>query len=121
MPDVKETQTAVPVEDAQAPAPAPAAPPRPPAKPKGKGKKKMIKRLIALAVLAAIVGGAGFGMWYLVFREDSTLGEPLTDMAQINTIQSMQCFALLHQYNVCALEYFHVEYNFWYFENYLNP
>ena len=49
----------------------------------------MIKRLIALGVLLAIVAGAGFGMWYLVFREDDSLGQPLTDVAQLNTIQSV--------------------------------
>ena len=86
MPDVKETQTAVPAQEESK---APAAPPKPPAKPNRNGKKKMIKRLIALAVVLGIVGGAGFGMWYLVFREDKSVGKPLTDMAQINTIQSV--------------------------------
>lgn len=92
MPDVKDNQT-VPKETA---APAvntpetPSAPPRPPVKkPAGRGKKKLIKRLIALGVLLAIVGGCGFGMWYLVFREDKGAGKPLTDMAGINTIQSV--------------------------------
>ena len=92
MPDVKDNQT-VPKETA---APAvntpetPSAPPRPPVKkPAGRGKKKLIKRLIALGVLLAVVGGCGFGMWYLVFREDKGAGKPLTDMAGINTIQSV--------------------------------
>lgn len=94
MPDVKDTQTAVSAaETVQTAAPAqeaPAASPRPPMKkPGGKGKQKIIKRLIALAVIAAIVGGTGFGMWYLVFREDKSIGKPLTDVAQINTIQSV--------------------------------
>ena len=92
MPEVKDTtQAAAPAQEAaQTSQPAPAAPPRPPVKkPAGKGKKKMIKRLIALAVIAAIVGGAGFGMWYLVFREDSATSKPLTDAARINTIQSV--------------------------------
>ncbi|NBI11087.1 HlyD family efflux transporter periplasmic adaptor subunit [Colidextribacter sp. OB.20] len=92
MPEVKDTtQAAAPAQEAaQTSQPAPAAPPRPPVKkPAGKGKKKMIKRLIALAVIAAIVGGAGFGMWYLVFREDSATSKPLTDVARINTIQSV--------------------------------
>lgn len=91
--EVKETQSA-PVQEAvqtAVPAPeAPAAPPRPPVKkPGGKGKKKMIKRIIALAVIAALVGGIGFGMWYLVFREDKSASQPLTDVAGINTIQSV--------------------------------
>lgn len=100
MPDVKDTQTAVPAQEAsaaqeaaQAAAPAqeaPSQPPRPPMKkPGGKGRKKVIKRLIALAVIAAIVGGTGFGMWYLVFREDKSASAPLTDVAGINTIQSV--------------------------------
>lgn len=94
MPDVKDIQTAAPAQEAvQTAAPAQETPnpsPRPPMKKSGgKGKKKMIKRLIALAVIAAIVGGAGFGMWYLVFREDKGVRTPLTDMARINTIQSV--------------------------------
>lgn len=68
----------------------PAAPPRPPVKkPAGKGRQKMIKRVIALVLLLAIVLGAGFGMWYLVFREDTSAGTPLTDVAMLNTIQSV--------------------------------
>ena len=94
MPDVKDTQTAAPAQEAvQTAAPAqetPNPPHRPPVKkPGGKGRKKMVKRLIALAVIAAIVGGTGFGMWYLVFRDDSTLGEPIVDTAKIGTIQSV--------------------------------
>ena len=94
MPDVKDTQTAAPAQETvQTAVPAqeaPNQPPRPPVKkPGGKGKKKMIKRLIALAVIAAIVGGTGFGMWYLVFREDKAASKPLTDAAGINTIQSV--------------------------------
>lgn len=93
MPEVKDVQTAAPVEEAAQPAASsapPAAPPRPPVKkPAGKGKQKMVKRIIALAVLLAIVLGAGFGMWYLVFREEDSTGSPLTDVAMINTIQSV--------------------------------
>ena len=48
----------------------------------------MIKRLIALGVALAVVAGAGFGMWYLVFRDDSTLGAPQYTTAEIGTIQS---------------------------------
>lgn len=96
MPDVKDTQTAAPAQEAaaaqetvQAAVPVQETPKPPMKKPGGKGKKKMIKRLIALAVIAAIVGGMGFGMWYLVFREDKSTSKPLTDMAGINTIQSV--------------------------------
>lgn len=99
MPDVKDTQTAAPAQEAPAAqetaqaAPVQETPnpsPRPTMKkPGGKGRKKMMKRLIALAVIAAIVGGTGFGMWYLVFREDKTTSQPMTDVAGINTIQSV--------------------------------
>ena len=66
-----------------------AATPNPaPHRPVKKGKKKMIKRLIALGVALAVVAGAGFGMWYLVFRDDSTLGAPQYTTAEIGTIQS---------------------------------
>ena len=64
----------------------PAAPP--PRRPARAGKKKMVKRLIALGVTAAIVAGVCFGVWYLVFRDTSTVGEPLTSIAEIGTIQS---------------------------------
>ena len=99
MPDVKDIQTATAQEapaaqeTVQTAVPAQETPnpsPRPTMKRSGgKGRKKMIKRLVALAVIAAIVGGAGFGMWYLVFREDKGVRKPLTDMARINTIQSV--------------------------------
>ena len=92
MPEVKDVQAAAPAQEAVQPAPpeTPAAPPRPPVKkPAGKGRQKMIKRVIALVVLLAIVLGAGFGMWYLVFREDTSAGTPLTDVAMLNTIQSV--------------------------------
>lgn len=52
------------------------------------GKKKMVKRIVALGVTAAILFGAGFGVWYLVFRDDKTTGTPLVQEAQIGTIQS---------------------------------
>ena len=92
MPEVKDVQAAAPAQEAVQPAPpeTPAAPPRPPVKkPAGKGRQKMIKRVIALVLLLAIVLGAGFGMWYLVFREDTSAGTPLTDVAMLNTIQSV--------------------------------
>ena len=64
----------------------PAAPP--PRRPARAGKKKMVKRLIALGVTAAIVAGVCFGVWYLVFRDTSTVGAPLTSIAETGTIQS---------------------------------
>ena len=92
MPDVKEIQTAAPAQEAVESAtsgPVTPVPPPKPKKPAGKGRQKMIKRVIALVVLLAIVLGAGFGMWYLVFREDTSVGAPLTDVAMLNTIQSV--------------------------------
>lgn len=96
MPEVKDPQTAAPEQEApavqeavQTAVPAQETPKPVMKKPGGKGKKKMMKRLIALAVIAAIVGGTGFGMWYLVFREDKSSIQPLTDVAGINTIQSV--------------------------------
>ena len=92
MPDVKEIQTAAPAQEAVEPAvsgPVTPVPPPKPKKPAGKGRQKMIKRVIALVLLLAIVLGAGFGMWYLVFREDTSAGTPLTDVAMLNTIQSV--------------------------------
>ena len=78
MPEVTAPQTQV-----QTAPPGP--PPRRPAK---AGKKKIIKRLVALGVTLALVAGIGFGVWYLVFRDTSTVGKPLTSVAQIGTIQS---------------------------------
>ena len=68
----------------------PTAPSSPPIVPKRRsGKKKMVKRIISLIVLLAIIGGIVFGLWYLVFRQDSTVGTPLTDVATIGSIQSV--------------------------------
>ena len=95
MPEVKDPQIqpAVPEGSPDQPAPqaAPAAPQPVPAKPPQKkkaGRKKMVKRMIALSVVLALVAGIGFGMWYLVFRDDETIGQPLTAEAEIGTIQS---------------------------------
>ena len=76
-----QTQTSVQTSN-QSPAPS-----KGPMKKKD-GKKKMVKRMIALGVTAAILCGAGFGVWYLVFRNDKTVGQPLYQEAQIGTIQS---------------------------------
>ena len=68
----------------------PTAPSSPPIVPKRRsGKKKIIKRIISLIVLLAVIGAVVFGLWYLVFRQDSTVGTPLTDVATIGSIQSV--------------------------------
>ncbi len=91
MPEVKENQTApaqaeAPLEKA---VPAAAATPKPPAKkPAGKGKKKIVKRLIALGVAAAILGGGGFALYRFLTATDSELGEIYAQPAEIGTIQS---------------------------------
>ena len=61
----------------------------PPKKKRSKSKKKWIKRIIAILVVLALLAGIAFGLWYLVFREDETVGTPLTDFAHIGTIQSV--------------------------------
>lgn len=71
-------QVAVPVENTA-----------PPKKKRSKSKKKWIKRIIAILVVLALLAGIAFGLWYLVFREDETVGAPLTDFAHIGTIQSV--------------------------------
>ena len=74
------------IEQPAAPVPSasPAAPPstQPSGGPSGKKKKKkrsVVKTVIALVVTAAIIFGIGFGMYNLVFKEDDTLGEAMTD------------------------------------------
>lgn len=84
------------IEQPAAPAPSasPAAPPSTPPSggPSGKKKKKkrsVVKTVIALVVAAAIIFGIGFGMYNLVFKEDDTLGEAMTDFVMRSSIQSM--------------------------------
>ena len=87
MPDVKETQSTVPVQEGTAPAPS--APAKPPVKrPAGKGRQKLIKRLIALGVAAVIFGGGGFALYRFLTDTDDTLGEIFPATASIGTIQS---------------------------------
>ena len=81
MAEVKAPET-----QAGTPQPVPA---KPPVKGKKNNKKKMIKRVVAICVAAAILAGIGFGMWYLVFRDDGEVGAPLTDFAHIGSIQSV--------------------------------
>ena len=52
-------------------------------------KKKVVKRIIAFVVAAAILGGIIFGMWFLVFKEDDTVGMIYAEPAYIGSIQSM--------------------------------
>lgn len=84
------------IEQPAAPVPSasPAAPPstQPSGGPSGKKKKKkrsVVKTVIALVVTAAIIFGIGFGMYNLVFKEDDTLGEAMTDFVMRSSIQSM--------------------------------
>lgn len=51
-------------------------------------KKKLVKRIIAIVVAAAILSGIIFGMWFLVFREDDSLGDIYAEPAYIGSIQS---------------------------------
>ena len=76
---------------AQAPAPAPAPAPaqgKPPLKKKGAQKKKMAKRLIALAVAAAICLGGGFALHRFLNSGSGDLGEIYAQPASIGSIQS---------------------------------
>ncbi len=52
-------------------------------------KKKLVKRIIAIVVAAAILSGIVFGMWFLVFREDDSLGDIYAEPAYIGSIQSV--------------------------------
>ena len=105
----EETQTPVEEAPSQAPeqtidqppeqdAPAPEKAPKPepwetpaPKKPvrTAAAKKKMVKRIVAIVVTLAILAGIGFGMWFLVFREDDSLGTIYAEPAYIGSIQSI--------------------------------
>ncbi len=91
MAEVKDNQ-AVPVEEAAAPVQAgpEAPPPGPPKakKPAGKGRQKIIKRLIALGLAAAILGGGGFALYRFLTATDEEVGEIFPATAMIGTIQS---------------------------------
>ena len=52
-------------------------------------KRKLVKRVIAIVVAAAILSGIIFGMWFLVFREDDSLGAIYAEPAYIGSIQSV--------------------------------
>lgn len=51
-------------------------------------KKKLFKRIIAIVLTLAILGGIVFGMWYVVFREDDSVGSIYAEPAYIGSIQS---------------------------------
>lgn len=51
-------------------------------------KKKLVKRIVAGVTAAAVLAGIIFGMWFLVFREDDSLGEIYAEPAYIGSIQS---------------------------------
>ena len=88
MAEVKDNQT-LPVAEPAAPQSAPPGPPSAPAKkPAGKGRKKLVKRLIALGVAAAILGGGGFALYRFLTDTDTDIGEIFPATAQIGTIQS---------------------------------
>ena len=73
----------------QAPAPAPApAQGKPPLKKKGAQKKKMAKRLIVLAVAAAVCLGGGFALHRFLNSGSGDLGEIYAQPASIGSIQS---------------------------------
>ena len=56
--------------------------------PPKKRNKKTVKRIIAIVVAAAVLGGIIFGMWYLVFRKDNSQGTIYAESAYIGSIQS---------------------------------
>ena len=56
--------------------------------PPKKRNKKTVKRIIAIVVAAAVLGGIVFGMWYLVFRKDNSQGTIYAESAYIGSIQS---------------------------------
>ena len=89
MPEVKDNQTIPAQQETSPAAPSPSAPSSPPAKKQaGKGRQKMVKRLIALGVAAAILGGGGFALYRFLTATDDQLGEIFPATASIGTIQS---------------------------------
>lgn len=64
------------------------APPPAPVKKKGAQKKKMVKRLAALAVALAILGGGGFALYRFLHTSNEEQGEIWAQPAEIGSIQS---------------------------------
>ena len=84
MPEVNVPQQAAAPQQPVAPAV-----PKPPAKkPAGKGRQKLVKRLIALGVAAAVLGGGGFALYRFLTATDEEIGEIFPTDAFIGTIQS---------------------------------
>lgn len=50
--------------------------------------KTMVKRVISWILVAAILAGIGYGVWYFVFRENdnANLGDPIFDTAGLGSI-----------------------------------
>lgn len=65
-----------------------AAPPSPNKPAKKKKSKKQVRRIIAAVVTLAILAGAGFAIWFFVFRETTEQGDILPSTAMISSIQS---------------------------------
>ncbi len=86
---MSEMQT--PVAEQVTPTPTP--PQTPQKTPEKKKKRKaLIKRIIAIILVLALLAGAGFAVWYFIFREKDDkagLGEPIFDTAMIGSIVSM--------------------------------
>ena len=64
------------------------APPRAPVKKAGARKKKLVKRLVALGVAAAILGGGGFALYKFLNSGSGDQGEIYAQPASLGTIQS---------------------------------
>ncbi|MCF2661617.1 efflux RND transporter periplasmic adaptor subunit [Pseudoflavonifractor phocaeensis] len=64
------------------------APPRAPVKKTGARKKKLVKRLVALGVAAAILGGGGFALYKFLNSGSGDQGEIYAQPASLGTIQS---------------------------------
>lgn len=88
MPDLTQVNEAQTVPEEVRPEPSRPTPPPSRKKPAGKGRKKLIKRLIALGVAAAVLGGGGFALYRFLNSSDESLGEIYALPASIGTIQS---------------------------------
>ena len=70
------------------PAPGQTPPAGAPSGPRKKKRRSKLKTIVGLVVAAAVVAGVAFALWYFVFREEQTeLGEAMTDVVQLGSIQ----------------------------------